>query len=66
MNSSKSFRSGSVFEKLPTMADLSLFQRLAASCATMLPLLAKEEQEEAGKMVVKIRGAEYVAALQRC
>ena len=54
MNSSKSFRSGSVFEKLPTIADHSLFQRLAASCATMLPLLAKEEQEEAGKMVVKM------------
>ena len=36
------------------MADLSLFQRLAASCATMLPLLAKEEQEEARKMVVKM------------
>ena len=33
------------------MADLSLFQQLAASCATMLPLFAKEEQEEARKMV---------------
>ena len=36
------------------MADLSLFQQLAASCATMLPLLGKEEQEEARKMVTRM------------
>ena len=36
------------------MADLSLFQQLAASCATMLPLLAKEEQEEARMMVSRM------------
>ena len=36
------------------MADLSLFQQLAASCATMLPLLCKEEQEEARKMVTRM------------
>ena len=32
------------------MADLSLFRQLAASCATMLPLLPKEEQDEARKI----------------
>ena len=33
------------------MADLSLFRQLAASFATMLPLLSKEAQDEARKMV---------------
>ena len=40
----------SVFVKPLTMADLSLFRRLVASCATMLPLLPKEEQDEARKI----------------
>ena len=40
------------------MADLSLFRQLAASCATMLPLLPKEEQDEARRMVGKMLNKE--------
>ena len=32
------------------MADLSLFRQLSASCAAMLPLLPKEELDEARKI----------------
>ena len=42
------------------MADLSLFRQLAASCATMLPLLPKEEQDEARKMVSRMLIKEVV------
>ena len=42
------------------MADLSFFRQLAASCATMLPLLPKEEQDEARKMVSRMLIKEVV------
>ena len=55
---SKCVHPSSVFDKPFTMADLSLFRQLAASCATMLPLLPKEEQDEARKMVGKMLNKE--------
>ena len=42
------------------MADLSFFRQLAASCATMLPLLPKEEQDEARKIVSRMLIEEVV------
>ena len=55
---SKCVHPSSVFDKPFTMADLSLFRQLAASCATMLPLLPKEEQDEARRMVGKMLNKE--------